>query len=152
VTTSPTCLDNSLQGRWHLHDLGTNTANSEEASSRKCLGLYGACSACKNDPTVESDEARSRHGLVEYTMQASYAHFSATAMEIPVAKLTTDVRKKLPKSAFALPGGRYPVEDKAHARDAKARAAQGYNAGKLSALEKAKVDRKADSVLGKKGK
>ena len=67
-----------------------------------------------------------------------------------MAKLTTEARKKLPKSAFALPGGRFPVEDKAHARDAKARASQSYNAGRLSAADKAKVDRKADAVLGKK--
>jgi hypothetical protein len=69
-----------------------------------------------------------------------------------MSKLTTDARKKLPKSDFALPGGRYPVEDKAHARDAKARAAQGYKSGHLSAAEKAKVDKKADAVLAKKGK
>jgi len=67
-----------------------------------------------------------------------------------MAKLTTQQRKKLPKSDFALPGGRFPVEDKAHARDAKARASQSYNAGRLSATDKAKVDRKADAVLGKK--
>jgi len=67
-----------------------------------------------------------------------------------MAKLTTQQRKKLPKSDFALPGGRYPVEDKAHARDAKARASQSYNAGRLSATDKAKVDRKADAVLSKK--
>ena len=69
-----------------------------------------------------------------------------------MAKLTTDARNKLPKSDFALPGGRYPIEDKAHARDAKARAAQSRNAGRLSAAEKAKVDKKADAVLAKKGK
>ena len=69
-----------------------------------------------------------------------------------MAKLTTSARKKLPASAFALPGGRYPVEDKAHARDAKARASQARNAGRLSAAEKAKVDRKADAVLAKKGR
>ena len=69
-----------------------------------------------------------------------------------MSKLTTDARKKLPKSAFALPGGRYPVEDKAHARDAKARASQGYNSGHLSAGKKEKVDRKADAVLSKRGK
>jgi hypothetical protein len=69
-----------------------------------------------------------------------------------MTKLTTDARKKLPKSDFALPGGRYPVEDKAHARDAKARAAQGYKSGHLSATEKAKVDKKAGAVLAKKGK
>ena len=73
-------------------------------------------------------------------------------MENAVSKLTTEARKKLPKSAFALPGGRYPVEDKAHARDAKARASQGYNSGRLTAGEKATVDRKADAVLATKGK
>ena len=63
-----------------------------------------------------------------------------------MTKLTSKARKKLRKSAFALPGGRFPVEDKAHTRDAKARASQSYNAGKLSAADKAKVDRKADTV------
>lgn len=29
-------------------------------------------------------------------------------------KLTSKARKALPKSDFALPGGRYPVNDKAH--------------------------------------
>ena len=69
-----------------------------------------------------------------------------------MSKLTTRARKKLPASDFALPGGRYPVEDKAHARDAKARASQSYNAGRLSSTEKARVDQKADAVLAKKGK
>ena len=31
-----------------------------------------------------------------------------------MAKLTTQARKKLSSSEFALPGGRYPIEDKAH--------------------------------------
>jgi len=69
-----------------------------------------------------------------------------------MTKLTTFARKRLPKSDFALPGGRFPVEDKAHARDAKARASQGYNAGRLTATEKKTVDRKADAVLSRKGK
>lgn len=69
-----------------------------------------------------------------------------------MSKLTAEARKKLPKSDFALPGGRYPVEDKAHARDAKARASQSYNAGRLTSAEKAKIDHKADTVLAKKGK
>jgi len=67
-----------------------------------------------------------------------------------MAKLTTRARKNLPAADFALPGGRYPVEDKAHARDAKARASQALNSGHLNAAEKAKVDRKADAVLKKK--
>ena len=69
-----------------------------------------------------------------------------------MAKLTTARRNKLPTSDFALPGRRYPIEDKAHARDAKARASQAAHAGRLSANEKAKVDRKADEVLHSKGK
>jgi hypothetical protein len=73
-----------------------------------------------------------------------------TLTETVMAKLTTTARKKLPAADFALPGGRYPVEDKAHARDAKARASQQRKAGNLTATEKATVDRKADAVLAKK--
>jgi hypothetical protein len=69
-----------------------------------------------------------------------------------MTKLTTAARKKLPASDFALPGGRYPIEDKAHARDAKARASQQLHKGHLGAAEKATVDRKADAVLRKKGR
>ena len=67
-----------------------------------------------------------------------------------MSKLTTDARKDLPKSKFALPGEkRFPIEDKAHARNAKARASQSEKAGHLSKGDKAKVDKKADAVLGK---
>jgi hypothetical protein len=69
-----------------------------------------------------------------------------------MSKLTTRSRNALPKSAFALPGDKYPVEDKPHAANAKARASQQYKAGHLTASGKAKVDAKADAVLGKKGK
>jgi hypothetical protein len=40
------------------------------------------------------------------------------------AVLTAQARKKLPASAFALSGGRYPIHDIAHARNALARVAQ----------------------------
>jgi hypothetical protein len=67
--------------------------------------------------------------------------------EISMTTLTTKTRKSLPKKDFALPGGKYPVEDKAHAANAKARASAQYRAGKLSAADRAKVDTKADAVL-----
>lgn len=68
-----------------------------------------------------------------------------------MSKLKTEEREDLSESKFALPEERkYPVEDKAHARNAKARAAQQEKASKLSAADKKKVDAKADSVL--KGK
>ncbi len=67
-----------------------------------------------------------------------------------MAELSTDARKNLPKSDFAEPEKRkYPIEDKPHARNAKARAAQAVKAGRMSKAEAAKVDAKADKVLGK---
>lgn len=41
-----------------------------------------------------------------------------------MAKLTTKQRKHLPKSDFALSGGRYPINDASHARNALARVSQ----------------------------
>jgi hypothetical protein len=38
--------------------------------------------------------------------------------------LNSKERKALPSSDFALPGRRYPIENRAHARDALARVAQ----------------------------
>lgn len=67
-----------------------------------------------------------------------------------MSKLSYSERKHLPSSDFALSGRRYPIEDKAHARDAKARASMSYHEGHLSAREKAIVDRKADRKLGMK--
>lgn len=70
-----------------------------------------------------------------------------------MAKLSTKARKKLPKSSFGEPGKRaYPMPDKAHAANAKARATQMAAKGKLSSSAKAKIDAKANRALGKKGK
>lgn len=65
-------------------------------------------------------------------------------------KLTAKKRDEMPKSKFALPGKRaYPVNDKAHAANAKARSTQMVKKGKLSKGQKAKIDAKANKVLGK---
>lgn len=70
-----------------------------------------------------------------------------------MAKLTAKKRNALPKSDFALPGvEKYPVNDKSHAKNAKARASEMEKKGKLSMSTKAKIDAKADKVLGKKKK
>lgn len=69
-----------------------------------------------------------------------------------MAELTTKKRKSLPKSDFAEPGKRaYPMPDKAHAANAKARASQEEKKGKLSASSKENIDAKANKIL-KKGK
>lgn len=65
-----------------------------------------------------------------------------------MAKLSTAKRDSLPKSSFGLPEEhKYPMPDESHARDAKARASAQAKTGKLSAADKAKVDRKADRIL-----
>lgn len=64
-------------------------------------------------------------------------------------KLTAAKRKKLPKKAFAGPGDSYPIPDASHAANAKARATQMNEAGKLSDSAKAKIDAKANKVLSK---
>jgi len=69
-----------------------------------------------------------------------------------VTKLTTKKRNALPKGDFAGAERSYPVNDKAHARNAKARASEMEHKGKLSASSKAKIDAKADKVLGKSKK
>jgi len=67
-----------------------------------------------------------------------------------MATLTTKARKALPKSKFAGPDKSYPVPDRSHAANAKARASQMEKAGKLSPSAKAKIDAKANKVLRKK--
>lgn len=67
-----------------------------------------------------------------------------------MAELKAKTRDKLPDKAFAEPERRaYPIEDKAHARNAKARASQAAKAGRMSKAEEKRIDRKADAVLGK---
>jgi hypothetical protein len=67
-----------------------------------------------------------------------------------MAELDAAARKRIPKSKFAEPDKRaYPIEDKAHARNAKARASQAVKAGRMSKAEAGKIDKKADAVLGK---
>ena len=67
-----------------------------------------------------------------------------------MAELTTKKRESEPKSEFGLPEERkYPMPDKPHARNAKARASQQEKKGNLTKSEKAKIDRKADRILDK---
>lgn len=67
-----------------------------------------------------------------------------------MAKLTSKARKSLSSSTFGLPSKRaYPMPDKSHASNAKARATQQVKAGNLSPSEKKTIDAKANKVLGK---
>lgn len=70
-----------------------------------------------------------------------------------MAKLTDKKRDKLPDSKFALPKERkYPVDTKARAANAKARAQQQYDKGNLSKSQLNKIDTKANKKLYGKAK
>ena len=76
-----------------------------------------------------------------------------------MAELNDKQRAKVKTKDFGLPekarstdakkeSGNYPMPDEAHARNAKARAAQQVKKGNLSKAEQERIDRKADKILG----
>lgn len=64
-----------------------------------------------------------------------------------MGKLSSKARKSIPSSEFGLPGSRkYPMPDKAHAANAKARAAQQVGKS-ITPAQKASIDAKANRKL-----
>lgn len=66
-----------------------------------------------------------------------------------MGKLSTNHRNHLKSSQFAGPNRTYPIPDKAHAANAKARATQQVKAGNMTPAQKAAIDAKANKVLKK---
>ena len=67
-----------------------------------------------------------------------------------MSTLTTKRRDHISKAEFGLPASKkYPMPDRRHAANAKARASQQLAAGKLSVSAKQRIDAKANRVLGK---
>lgn len=68
-----------------------------------------------------------------------------------MATLKAARRNALPKTEFGLPKERkYPMPDRSHAKNAKARATQMVKRGKLSSSQAAKIRAKANRILGEK--
>ena len=68
-----------------------------------------------------------------------------------MAELKARTRNALADRVFGLPGQRkYPMPDRSHAANAKARATQMVKRGKLSAASAAKIRAKANRILGSK--
>lgn len=66
-----------------------------------------------------------------------------------MAELDAAERKEIPKKKFGLPSERkYPIPDRSHAGNAKARAKQMLKRGLLSEKQYAKIIAKANKVLG----
>lgn len=70
-----------------------------------------------------------------------------------MAKLTTAKRDSLKPSTFGLPGEKkYPMPDRSHAANAKARASQQEAKGNITPSQKSTIDAKANRILGEGGK
>lgn len=66
-----------------------------------------------------------------------------------MSKLKAGARNALPAAEFGMPKQRkYPMPDKAHAADAKGRATQQVNKGKLTPAAAARIKAKANAILG----
>jgi hypothetical protein len=66
-----------------------------------------------------------------------------------MAKLSTASRNSLADSVFALPGRKFPVNDKAHAVAAERLVGRSLKAGNITAGQAATVRSKAKRKLGK---
>ncbi len=67
-----------------------------------------------------------------------------------MADLTTKTRNKLPAREFGEPKQRkYPMPDASHARNAKARASEMANKGRISGAAERSIDAKADRVIAR---
>jgi hypothetical protein len=69
-----------------------------------------------------------------------------------LAKLTAAARKKIAPKNFALPGGRYPIEDKSHARNALARVSQNGTPAEKATVRKKVAAKYPGMVQTKMGK
>ena len=64
-----------------------------------------------------------------------------------MTELTTEKRKELPESAFAGLDRSYPIPDRSHAGNAKARAKQSLNKGILSQSAFDRIVTRANKIL-----
>jgi hypothetical protein len=106
--------------------------------------MEGGCNA-------GADARRARVALAGGGWTTTNGPCSGPNQEVAImAELTEKKRDSLKSSTYGLPEERkYPMPDKSHARNAKARASQQEDKGNLTAAEKAKIDRKADRILDK---
>ncbi|MGH9505246.1 MAG: hypothetical protein ACRD20_20525 [Terriglobales bacterium] len=67
-----------------------------------------------------------------------------------MTKLNAAARRRIPAAEFGMPKQRkYPMPDRSHAANAKARATQQQKKGRISASQAAKIRAKANSILGR---
>jgi hypothetical protein len=96
------------------------------------------CSRCNSALGLFQDSAENLTRAIDYVRTGT------------MSVLTAAARNALPKLAFAGPDRSFPVNDRAHAADAKGRAKQALDAGHISKAEYDRVIAMADRMLGPK--
>lgn len=86
-------------------------------------------------------DGRGRFTISHYGVDSMSAYGIKTESEVTepsmdAKKLTTKARKKLSKSSFALPGKKYPIEDRNHAENALARVSQNGSPAQKSTVRR----------------
>jgi hypothetical protein len=119
---------------------------SKWTAEQKANGGQAGPSPTENKPTVTLRGTPQTYKKMTFTSAQSKARDERARG----GTLDAAERNALSKKTFGLPGERkYPMPDKSHAANAKARASQMVAKGKLSESSKAKIDAKADRVLGR---
>lgn len=67
-----------------------------------------------------------------------------------MARLTAADRRRIPPSEYGLPKQKaYPIEDRGHAIDAKARATEEERRGDITPSQRDEIDHRADAMLAR---
>lgn len=86
-------------------------------------------------------------------MLGVFCHVNSVQRKLIMSKLTAATRKVIKTKDFALPKVRkYPIHDRAHQINAKARATQQLKAGNLSKAQYKLIITKANKRLAKRNK
>lgn len=113
-------------------------------------GIFGRMAKGDHAPQHKSEEKGEKvDPSIKKAAAMRLEQMHGGAIKDPPAKaqkhLTAKQREAIPTKDFALPGRRYPIEDKAHARNALARGAQHASPAELAKI-KSKVRSKYPDI------
>lgn len=131
------CQYVSAQVASHITFLKSSVKGSQHGDARESMEIVKH----RIIPTLE----KLRH--VVKNLDKADTTAATESLTVQLSKLSTKARHELSDDQFALPGRRYPIPDKRHAQDAKARAKQMLDKGYLSKSEYETVISRADKVL-----
>ena len=139
--------------------LGGLIGGQEVSADKSVGGRFGSEQTLRNEAmTTIIKIAKEKAGIktndtnpeIEYTGEETMENFDKY-VAIAEEKLSYEAKKKAKNKTEVKVDGKtedkYPMPDKAHARNAKARASAQYNKGNLTKAEFDRINKKADAML-----